>query len=351
MRPIGYAAVGPKDVMHIPDGYLSPGTCAALGAAMLPAWAVSAWRLRSRLGTREVPMLALGSAFSFVVMMFNVPAPGGTTGHAVGAGLVAVLLGPAAALVTTTVALAIQALLFGDGGLLTFGANCLNMALIMPVVTYSIYRLLTSGTPTPARRALAAGVGAYFGINVAAFAAALELGIQPLIAHAVDGTPLYCPYGLGASIPGMMIPHLVIFGLIEAVATAGVVRWADRAGFAAETRSATPRFALGWAWLGALCLLSPLGVLAAGEAWGEWGLETVKKDKGYAPAGLERLTDLWKGLLPDYNLRGGADGGLARALAYVLSALVGVALVGGVVWVAGRLVTRSSGADKSGPTA
>jgi cobalt/nickel transport system permease protein len=337
--------------VHIPDGYLSPATCAVLGAGAVPAWAVSAARLK-RLGTREVPLLALGSAFSFVVMMFNVPAPGGTTGHAVGSGLVAVLLGPAAAVVTTTVALAIQALLFGDGGLLTFGANCFNMAVIMPVVTYAVFRALTASNPdSPRRRAWGAAVGAYFGINAAALATAVEVGLQPALAHAPDGTPLYCPYGLGASVPGMMIPHLVLFGLIEAVATGGVVNWADFTGFTRKTESSRKEsFALGWAALGVLCLLSPVGLLAAGDAWGEWAPEELQKRLGYKPPGLERLADLWKGLLPDYNVAGGDEAGPKRALVYVASALLGVLLVGGIAWAVGRLATRGPASPESGST-
>lgn len=356
--------------MHIPDGYLSPATCAVLGAATVPAWVASAARLKSRLGTREVPLLALGSAFSFVVMMFNVPTPFGTTGHAVGAGIVAILLGPAAAVVTMTVALAIQALLFGDGGLLAFGANCFNMAFLEPIVAFSVFRALVSGNPTSsARRGYAAAVGGYFGINVAALATAIEVGLQPALFHAADGTPEYCPYGLGASIPGMMIPHLLIFGVIEAIATAGVVTWADRAGFAPDataSRSA-PRSGVGWAALGALCLLSPIGLLAAGDAWGEWAPDDLQKRLGYRPPGLARLAETaWKGVFPDYNFSGGAEEGLRRAVAYVASAILGVALVGGLVWLVGRLAARApaspealpgpaasvtAGADKAGPTA
>ena len=78
--------------------------------------------------------LAIGAAFSFVVMMFNVPIPGGSTGHAVGGVRVAILLGPWAAMIAITVALVIQALLFGDGGITAIGANCINMAVVIPFV-------------------------------------------------------------------------------------------------------------------------------------------------------------------------------------------------------------------------
>jgi len=84
-------------------------------------------------------------AFSFVIMMFNVPLPGGTTGHAVGAALAAIILGPEVATIAVSIALIIQAFFFGDGGILAIGANCFNMAVVIPYVSYAIYRTLSKG--------------------------------------------------------------------------------------------------------------------------------------------------------------------------------------------------------------
>ncbi|MEA2256460.1 MAG: cobalt/nickel transport system permease protein, partial [Solirubrobacteraceae bacterium] len=170
--------------MHIPDGYLSPSTCAALGTAMVPAWATAARRAQRVARSRYAPLMALGAAYAFLVMMLNVPIPDGTTAHAVGAVLIAVLLGPWAAVVCVSVALLIQALFFGDGGVLAYGANAFNMALVMPFAGYGVYRLLARGAAlTARRRALAAGLGGYVGINAAALCAAVELGLQPGLFH------------------------------------------------------------------------------------------------------------------------------------------------------------------------
>src|SRR6476661_5765488 len=117
--------------MHIPDGYLSPETCAVMYGATAPFWVLAAKRVRKTVKQRYVPLVALGAAYCFLVMMFNVPIPDGTTAHAVGGVLVAVLLGPWAAVIAVSVALGIEALFFGDGGVLAFGANCLNMAVVM----------------------------------------------------------------------------------------------------------------------------------------------------------------------------------------------------------------------------
>ena len=96
--------------MHIPDGYLSPSTCAALYAASGPFWYVALKRVKAALNTRTVPLLAVFAAFSFVIMMFNLPLPGGTTGHAVGMGMAAIVLGPAVSIIAISMALLIQAL-------------------------------------------------------------------------------------------------------------------------------------------------------------------------------------------------------------------------------------------------
>jgi cobalt/nickel transport system permease protein len=214
--------------MHIPDGYLSPQTCAVGFAVAIPFWAVASRKLKQTLRLRQVPLLALGAAFSFVVMMFNVPIPGGTTGHAVGAVLVAVLLGPWAAVIAVSVALVIQAFLFGDGGITCIGVNCLNMAIIMPFVGYAVYRMIAgTSEATSSRRWLGAVLGAYIGLNVAALACGVEVGLQPLIAHDAAGHAVYAPYPLAVAVPAMALGHL-LFGVVEALFTGLVVAYLQR---------------------------------------------------------------------------------------------------------------------------
>src|SRR5579862_894380 len=138
--------------MHIPDGYLSPATCAALYAGSAPFWYTSLRRLKRALNSHMVPLLSVFAAFSFVVMMFNLPLPGGTTGHAVGVGIAAVVLGPWAAMLAISIALVIQALFFGDGGITAIGANCFNMAIAGSLVAYSAYRLIAGRAPLASTR-------------------------------------------------------------------------------------------------------------------------------------------------------------------------------------------------------
>src|SRR5512135_1109395 len=133
--------------MHIPDGYLSPQTCAVAYAAVVPTWAVAARKVGRVVKTRNVPLLAMFAALSFLIMMFNVPIPDGTTAHAVGAAIIAIVLGPWAAVIAVSVALLFQALLFGDGGVLSYGANVLNMAIVLPFVALGVYRLIAGKAP------------------------------------------------------------------------------------------------------------------------------------------------------------------------------------------------------------
>jgi cobalt/nickel transport system permease protein len=190
---------------------------------------IAANKAKKTLKARQVPLLAMGAAFSFLIMMFNVPIPGGSTGHAVGAVLVAILVGPWAATIAVSVALVVQALLFGDGGITAIGANCFNMAFVIPFVGYATYRLVSGSSPVDSsRRVVAAFIAGYVGINVAALCAGVEFGIQPLLHHTDQGQALYCPYGLKVAVPAMLGEHLLVFGWVEALVTALVVKYLQK---------------------------------------------------------------------------------------------------------------------------
>lgn len=205
--------------MHIPDGYLGPETYIALFVIMIPIWLYASYRLNKELRSKQVPYLALAAAFTFVIMMINVPAPGGGTGHAVGAAITGIVLGPWAAVVSITVALVIQALMFGDGGVTTIGANCFNMAFLMPFSAWILYRLIGGSSPLVSKRRLAAvAVAGYISLFLAAGATAIEFGLQPVLHPAASGQFTYMPYGLNVTIPVMLGEHLIL-GFLEAAVT------------------------------------------------------------------------------------------------------------------------------------
>ena len=325
--------------MHIPDNYLSPQTCAVMTAVMVPVWAVSIQSVKREIPREKIPMLGVGAAFSFLGMMFNVPLPGGTTGHAVGGTLLSALLGPYAACLAISAALLLQALLFGDGGILSFGANCFNMAFVMPFVGYAVMKgvtgLLNRQFPGKNDRHQTAGLaaGSYLGINAAALCAAIEFGIQPALFCDAAGNALYCPYGLSVAVPAMMIGHLTVFGLAEVVYSVAVYAFLRKVSpessegmLSGKTESITGRVLSGrrgvTALLVSLIVLTPAGLLAEGTAWGEWGEEEIASTgAGYTPAGMADGFS-FRSLLPDYSFQG-----MPGWMGYILSAGIGVAVI------------------------
>lgn len=211
--------------MHIPDGYLGPQTYIPLLGTSIVFISLALKKIKRQLSTRQVPYMAMAAVFSFLIMMFNIPIPGGTTGHATGAGIIAVLLGPWTAVVSVSVVLIIQALIFGDGGITAIGANCFNMAVVMPFVSYWVFRIVSSGKLTSAKLSVAAFLSGYIGLTVSAIFTAVQFGIQPIIAHASDGRPLYSPYPLSVTLPVMAIEHLFLFSIIEGIVTMFLFRF------------------------------------------------------------------------------------------------------------------------------
>jgi cobalt/nickel transport system permease protein len=350
--------------MHIPDGYLSPSTCATLYAGSAPFWYVSLKKMKRRLNTQAVPLLSVFAAFSFVIMMFNLPLPGGTTGHAVGVGIAAIVLGPWASMLAISVALVIQALFFGDGGITSIGANCFNMAIVGSLVAYAVYRLIAGRAAIESpRRVVAAAIAGYTAINASALLAAIEFGVQPMLFHDASGTPLYAPYPLHIAIPAMMIGHLTVAGIAEMVVSGGVVAYLQRAE-PMLLKTTAPGASIGldavgwkslrplWIALAVLLVLTPLGILAAGAAWGEWVPEDFSTPQArqliaaasanqappaQPPAGLQKLASLWTAPMPRY-----APPILKSAqLGYILSAMAGTGLIVlaflGGAWIFGRV--------------
>src|SRR5512146_2508394 len=333
--------------MHIPDGYLSPSTCATLYVLSGSGWWIALKKIKRVLMTRTIPLISVFAAFSFVIMMFNLPLPGGTTAHAVGIAVAAIVLGPWGAILSLSIAITIQALLFGDGGITTLGANCFNMAIVGSLVAWTVYRLLSG---QGRRNVIAAAIAGYVSINAAAFLTAIEFGVQPVLFHDASGTPLYAPYPLHVAIPAMMIGHLTIAGFAEAALSGGMIAYLqstkssllNTAAFATQraaqptgashpigSTQATSEWKL-WAAVSSLLILTPLGTLAVGTAWGEGSADSFAK----APAGLARLSSIWTAPFPSY-----APAFIKHpAFGYMLSAMFGV----GVILLL-SLVTRAFG--------
>jgi cobalt/nickel transport system permease protein len=426
--------------MHIPDGYLAPAFSIGMGVVTAPAWVLATRRVQRVLSQRTVPLLAIFAAFCFTIMMFNVPVPGGTTAHGVGGTLVAIVLGPAAAIIVVSTALILQALFFGDGGILAIFANCLNMGVILPIVGYGTYRLLAGRAPLlSTRRVWAAGIGSYIGITVAALAVGIELGVQPALFND-GGRPLYSPYDLSVAVPAMLLAHMFGASIVEGVITALGLAYVQQhhpeyltsvrsyaAGAATLVMgTARPRplwqllggglvslaallfvgglltgggdlsraFGADWSsvdWPGvatmllivaglavvlvplawfllprrmravgtayvAIAILTPLGLIAPGFAYGEGGPGDLRQQLGYVPRGVQDLSGIFSAPFKDYNLplpffSGDAAPLWHTALGYEVAGLLGMLILGGVLWAFGTFMLRRGGdemAESSG---
>jgi cobalt/nickel transport system permease protein len=324
---------------------------------MLPIWTVALNKVKKVLSHKQIPLLSLCAAFSFVIMMFNVPV-GNSSVHAVGAVFIAILLGPWAASIAVSTALIIQALVFGDGGILAIGINCFNMAFIMPFTGYYLYKAIAGRTEITSKRSMV-GIfaGSYFGLNIAALFAAIEFGIQPLLFKAADGNPLYGYYPLSVSIPTMVFEHSIFAGPIEAVITVGAIAYISK--FAPHLlhkatevvseagQSFYKRYKALIIGLTVMIILTPIGLIATGTAWGEWGADELKEKIGYIPKGLEKLGDIWKSVMPDYSLHGLEGSFFKSSLGYIISAVVGIALIASLIFITSRFVLKEKRGNNS----
>jgi len=103
-----------------------------------------------------------------------------------------------------------------------------------------------------------------------------------------------------------------------------------------------------WIGIAGLAVISPLGLILpshfnAGSAWGEWESREIAKFTGYIPEGMKKFSGFWKAPLPDYVFNGWAQKGLAHlSLAYICSALIGIAVVAALMVVIGRTLLKNN---------
>jgi len=208
--------------MHIPDGFISPQTYLPAYVAAAGLWAFAARRVKRDLDADTLPFLAACTALSFVLMMVALPLPGGSTAHAAGIGLLAVSFGGWMAFLAVSLVLAMQALLFGDGGITALPINALAMGFIGSFAALATWKLLGR-----LNQSLALFLAGWFSIVLPALLMALVLGVQPMIAHDAQGAPLFFPFGLAVTLPAVVLPHLLV-GVAEGVLTVLGYRYLTR---------------------------------------------------------------------------------------------------------------------------
>ena len=164
--------------MHIPDGFLDTQTWVGMGC--ISAWfiGVAVRTANKKISEKHIPLLGVMAAFVFAAQMFNFPVGGGTSGHFMGATLIAILLGPWASVLIMTTVLTVQCLIFQDGGLTALGANIFNMGVVGGFFGYyinAIIRLFVQG-----RKGIFVGsfTAAWCSLVLSASCCALELSIS-----------------------------------------------------------------------------------------------------------------------------------------------------------------------------
>jgi cobalt/nickel transport system permease protein len=295
--------------MHIPDGFLSTAVSIIFWVASVLAIGVSLQRVNKDLGERQVPLMGVLAAAIFAGQMLNFTVAGGTSGHLMGAAIATILLGPWAGILIMTCVVAIQALIFQDGGMLVLGANIFNMGVVGVTVSYFAYhtsrRLLG-----PARWAgLVSGfAAAWLSIEIAALVVALQL--------AISGSS---PANL--AIPTMAGIHAVI-GIGEGLITVGALAflYATRPDLV-ETGSAPAR-AGAWVWVTGLLIALALAVASPLASAYPDGLEWAAEQAGF----LDLAQSPSYEIIPDYVMPGISS----EALATIVAGIIGTLIVGGV---------------------
>lgn len=291
--------------MHTPDGFLTSWVCVLTLMISMAAIVYAARSIKSSLTKQLVIKMSLAAALIFAFQMLNFPIAGGTSGHFIGAGLAAILFGWEAAVIIMSVVLGIQALAYGDGGILALGANILSMGVVAAIVTRAIYNITKR-----LNKSLSVIISSTIGVVAAAIATSLLLWIS--------GT-----YALTPTLSSMIPPHIVI-GLAEAAITLSVVYLAMRSESANHLR-----FALGAFMLGAIVLALGLPFVSSSPD----GLEYVAINLGFFESASPAFT---YSLMPDYTLLGSES-----YLMVLLAGIIGMLMSIGATFGAAEIISKT----------
>lgn len=298
--------------LHIPDGFLNLIVSLICWAITIVTLGFAISKTNKALGEKQIPLMGVMAAFIFAAQMINFPVAGGTSGHMLGGALAAIVLGPWAGMLVMTAVIAVQALLFQDGGLLVMGANILNMGLVTAAIGYGLYRSVI-GQSKGVKLGMI-GFAAWLSVMAGALLTALQLWLS--------GTSQ-----LEIVIPAMMGVHALI-GIGEALITVFAV------GFIMQTRpdllgegSESAKASRNWVYVGGIIAL--LVVLISPFASGDPdGLERVAIDMGFIGTGLDAPYEI----IPDYTVPFLGE----TALSTIVAGVIGAIVVGAIIVLVGR---------------
>ncbi len=298
--------------LHIPDGFLSLVVSAICWVITILVIGAAISRTNKSLGEKQIPLMGVMAAFIFAAQMINFPVAGGTSGHLLGGALAAIVLGPWAGMLVLTAVVAVQALLFQDGGLVVMGANILNMGIITSVIGYGLYRAVAEQSRTV--KLSVAGVAAWLSVMAGALFTAIQLWLS--------GTS-----PLTVVIPTMLGVHAFI-GLGEALITVSALSFImqtrpDLLGEGSESAKASRN----WVYIGGLIAL--IVVLFSPFASSDPdGLERVAMNIGFIDSGQSAPYSF----IPDYTLPFLGE----TAFSTIMAGIIGIIVVGAVIMLIGR---------------
>jgi cobalt/nickel transport system permease protein len=293
--------------LHIPDGFLNLVISLFFWTITVITVGIAVSKTNKSLGEKQAPLMGVMAAFIFAAQMLNFPVAGGTSGHFLGGALAAIVLGPWAAILVMTSVIAVQGLLFQDGGLLVMGANVFNMGLLTAVIGFGLYRSVIGRSK--AVRLTVAGIAAWVAVIAAALMTSLQLWLS--------GTSQ-----LQLVLPAMLGVHVLI-GVGEAIVTVAALAFIEQTRpDLLSQKSSAEKGGRGWIVVGLLVtllavILSPLASASPD------GLERVAADMGFLDSGRAAPYQL----LPDYTVPFLGETPLSTVVAGAVGALVALALM------------------------
>lgn len=293
--------------LHIPDGFLNLIISLLFWAITAITVGIAISKTNKSLGEKQIPLMGVMAAFIFAAQMLNFPVAGGTSGHFLGGALAAIVLGPWAAILVMTAVIAVQGLLFQDGGLLVMGANIFNMGILTAVIGYGLYR--AAARRSKGTRYAVAGIGAWIAVLAAALVTSLQLWLS--------GTSQ-----LQIVLPAMLGVHVLI-GIGEAIITVAALTFIEQTRPDLLSEKATAeKGGRGWIYIGVVValiavLLSPLASASPD------GLERVAENIGFLELGQSAPYQI----LPDYTIPFLGETALSTIVAGAVGALVVLGLI------------------------
>jgi len=268
--------------LHIPDNFLSLFIAILFWGITASAVGMAISKTNKSLGEKQIPLMGVMAAFIFAAQMLNFPVAGGTSGHFLGGALAAIVLGPWAAILVMTAVIAVQGLLFQDGGLVVMGANIFNMGVLTAVISFGLYRSVIG--KSKGLRLAVAGIGAWLSTIAAALVTSLQLWLS--------GT---------SQLQIVLLPMLgvhVLIGIGEAIITVAALAFLERTRPDLLNEKATSEKG-GRGWVVGGVLVSLVAVLLSPLASSNPdGLERVAEDMGFLHLGQSAPFQI----LPDYTV-------------------------------------------------